>query len=133
MIDSGLAAGVDHAAPDVDFHRWLADRHRHRAVRLGWSLAILLLVSAGAISFLVMQLNEATERYEAARSEIQVLNQRVERVESDYRAADRRAKQTVQCLENRLLEVSKGLRRLLANNISPAGYLRRYGGPPRCR
>lgn len=124
---------------DVDFHKWLAERNRHRASRLAWTLVVVLLAAGTAIALLVVQLDDLNGRLDAARGEIQLVQNRVERIErvtqrvtAGARSSERRAEKRAACLERRVSDLSKGVRALLRADITPAGYLRKYSSLPRC-
>ncbi len=133
MLDRVDMNVVEDSSSDNNFHRWLAERNRRRAARLGWALLALLIATVAVVGFLVLQLNQTAERFDAAREDIRRLNRRVNAVVSEHRADSRRAEQTEKCLESQIDELSEGLRRLFRRDITTPTYLRRYGDRHRCR
>jgi len=132
MVERGISP-AERPAGDVDFHRWLAERNRHRATRLGWALIALAVVGIATVGLLMMRLDDATEKYDATRAQVQALDRRLDEAISQRRAADRSAGRTARCLEDHVAELSHGLRRLLERDITIATYIRVHGRSPRCR
>ncbi len=131
-----MATWSDAPRSDVDFHKWLAERNRHRASRLAWTLVAVLIAAATAIALLVVQLDDLNGRLDASRGQIQQMRDRVERVAVDARASGvsaRRAHKRAACLERHVADLSEGVRALLRADITPAAYLRKYSARPRCR
>jgi len=133
VVDHGIAARMERPGSDVDFHRWLAERHRHRAARLAWTLVGVMIAAAAIVTVLMVQLDDAAQRYDAARAEVRRLDRRLDQVVANSQTRDRAAQRNIRCLENRVAHVSKGLQRLLQGKISVPTYVRRYGRPARCR
>lgn len=120
-------------ANDVEFHRWLLGRYRGRATRLAWGLAVVLIVSFAIVSALLMRLDDATGRYESVRQELQevdselgALDKRFREVAVNLRTNDRQAAKLSACLENRIVDVTRGMNLLLDEKISVSAFLRRY-------
>lgn len=134
MLDRQIAGRVDPPGSDVDFHKWVAERYRGRAVRVTWSFVALLLAAVAVVSVLLIQLNDATNRYEATLEEIDRLDERVDRVRgiaTGSRATDKQMARLTACLENRVVGVTRGIHDLLENKITIATYLKRYA-PSEC-